>query len=132
MAAETEPKGSGNGAERGKARLLSLADLDRRTHAYRKTAELIDAVEVDCGGAAALSTAERSIIRHAALTGAMLEDLGTRWLAGEPIDPGLFATLSNAERRLYETVGLKRRARDVSPDLQTYLRQRERQKEAAE
>ena len=70
-------------------------------------------MEMDCGGADMLSTAERSIIRHAALAGAMIEDLGARWLAGEAIDPALFSTLSNTERRLYETIGLRRRPRDV-------------------
>src|SRR5215813_6069539 len=103
--------GNSNGDEviRGKVRLTSLADLDRRTNAYKKTAELIDAVEADCGGPDMLSTAERSIIRHAALTGAMIEDLGARWLAGEPVDPATFSALTNTERRLYAAVGLRRR-----------------------
>jgi hypothetical protein len=114
--------GAGGFPKSGKVRLLSLDDLDRRTGAYRKTAELINAVEADCGGADQLSTAERAIIRRAALAGAMLEDLGARWLAGEPIDPGLFATLSNSERRLYESIGLRRRTRDVTPTLGDYLR----------
>src|SRR5260221_13400597 len=99
-----------------KTRLLSLEDLDRRT-----TTELINRVEADLGGADQLSAAEQQIIRHAALTAAMLEDLATRWLGGLPIDPGLFATLTNSERRLYETVGLKRRARDVTPSLEGYI-----------
>ena len=55
-----------------------------------------------------------SIIRHAALTGAMLEDFGRALAHGEPIDPGLFATLSNAERRLYEAVGISRRGAAMS------------------
>jgi hypothetical protein len=113
-AADTQPK--------GKARLLSLEDLDRRTGAYRKTAELIDRVEADLGGADRLSTAEQQIIRHAALTGAMLEDLGARWLSGEQIDPALYVQLSNSERRLYETVGLRRVAGDVMPDPLAYAR----------
>ena len=121
MTPDTEAVQAGNGIDTrpksggGKTRLLSLEDLDRRTASYRKCAELIDRVEADLGGADRLSTAEQQIIRHAALTGAMLEDLGTRWLNGEPIDPALFATLSNSERRLYEAVGFRRRQRDVTP-----------------
>jgi hypothetical protein len=111
---------AGSPAKGGKARLLALEDLDRRTSSYRKTAELIDRVEADLGGSERLSAAERQIVRHAALTSAMLEDLGVRWLGGEPIDPSMFATLSNSERRLYETVGLKRQPRDVMT-LQSYL-----------
>jgi hypothetical protein len=109
----------------GKVRLRSVEDLDRRTNAYQLTVDLIERVEADLGGAGRLSTAERQIIRHAALTGAMLEDLGTRWLKGQKVDPGLFATLSNSERRLYETIGLRRRPKDVTPDLRTYLRDSE-------
>jgi hypothetical protein len=108
----------------GKGRLLTLSALDKRTAAYRKTAELIDTVEADLGGADRLSAAERTMIRHAAVTGAMIEDLGTRWLAGEPVDPGMFSTLCNNERRLYETVGIKRAPRDVTPSLREYLAER--------
>lgn len=134
MPVVTEPIRTGNGIDArpkgaAKTRLLSIEDLDRRTASYRKTAELIDRVEADLGGADRLSTAEQQIIRHAALTGAMLEDLGTRWLNGEPIDPALYATLSNSERRLYEAVGIQRRAREVNPpSVQEYLAHRERQR----
>ena len=135
MAAVTPAAQNGNGAgaqPKGKARLLSLEDLDRRTGAYRKTAELIDRVEADLGGADRLSTAELQIIRHAALTGAMLEDLGARWLSGEPIDPALYVQLSNSERRLYETVGLRRVARDVTPpSVADYLAHKAKQREVA-
>jgi hypothetical protein len=119
--AKLKQPASGVSTRSGKLRFFTLGDLDQRTAAYRMTLELIENVEGDLGGADQLSTAERQIIRHAALTGTMLEDLGTRWLNGEKVDPALFATLSNSERRLYETVGLRRRPRDVTPDLRTYL-----------
>jgi hypothetical protein len=98
----------------GKARLLSLGDIDRRTKAYRKTVDLIDAITTDLGGVDRLSTGQRQLIQRAALTGALLEDLEAKWLGGEPIDAALYATLGNAQRRLFETVGLARVARDVS------------------
>src|SRR5262249_5233408 len=119
------PAGNGNGAQAkpaaSKVRLQSLEDLDRRTSAYRKTAEPIERVEADLGGAERLSTAEQQIIRHAALTGALLEDLGTRWLAGEPLQPAFVAAVSNTSRRLYEPIGMQRQPRDVTPSLRDYL-----------
>jgi hypothetical protein len=118
MSVDATPVDSGNSGS--KTRLLSLGDIDRRTRAYRKTTELIVSIETDLGGADRLSTAERQIIQRAALTGALLEDLETRWLSGEPIDAGQYATLSNAQRRLFETVGLRRVAREV-PSLGEYL-----------
>jgi hypothetical protein len=99
---------------RGKLRLRSLDDLDQRTTAYRRACELIASVEADLGGADRLSTGERQIVQRAALTGALCEDLETRWLAGESIDPALYASLGNAQRRLFECLGLQRRARDIA------------------
>ena len=119
MQADTQHVKAGNSA--GKVRLLCLSDLDKRTTAYRRTEFLISRIENDLGGADQLSAAQAQIVRRAALTSAMAEDLAAQWLAGEPIDPMLFCTLSNAERRLYETVGLQRRPRDVTPDLKSYL-----------
>ena len=120
MQADTSAANGECRSGKGKVRLATtskvkdLSSLDRRTAAYRKTLQLISAIEADLGGPDQLSTAERQIIRHAALTSAMLEDHGTRWLGGEPVDPAVYCTLANSERRLYETVGLQRRQRDVS------------------
>lgn len=105
----------------GKTRLLTLGDLDRRTASYRKTVDLISAIETDLGGAGNLSAAERQLVQRAGTLGAMLEDVETKWIAGEPIDPAAFCTVVNAQRRVLETIGLKRRPRDVTPDLQSYL-----------
>ena len=104
-----------------KLRLLTLDDLDGRTRAAQLVRTTMADIAGDLGGPEHLTTGEQQIIKRAALTGAMLEDMGCRWLSGEPVDPALYATLSNAERRLLETVGLKRRARDVTPSLNSYL-----------
>jgi hypothetical protein len=58
--------------------------------------------------------------QHAALTATMLEDLGSRWLAGQPIDPTTFSTLVNAARRGFEAIGLKRIPREIDT-LSNYL-----------
>jgi len=97
----------------GKVRLLSLDDVDGRTVAYRRCVDLISHIERDLGGVRQLSTAQQQLVRHAALTAAMLEDLGSRWLAGQPIDPSMYATLVNAARRGFEAIGLARVPREV-------------------
>jgi hypothetical protein len=43
--------------------------------------------------------------------------MGAKWISGEQIDLALFATLSNTRRRLLESVGLDRAARDVTPSV---------------
>jgi len=97
----------------GKVRLLSLDDVDGRTVAYRRCVDLIAHIERDLGGVRQLSTAQQQLVRHAALTAAMLEDLGSRWLAGQPIDPSTYATLVNAARRGFEAIGLQRVPREI-------------------
>src|SRR6516164_2071066 len=105
-----------------KVRLLSLHDLDRRTAAYQRTVALIDAIEADAGGHDQLTTGQRQIIQRIALTCALAEHLEARWLSGEEIDPTIYCTLANAQKRLLELVGLRRLPRDVTPSLTDYLR----------
>jgi hypothetical protein len=100
-----------------KARLLTLSSLDQRTVAAKQARETISAIETDLGGAENITTAKRQIIESAAVTSAMVADLGSRWLAGEQIDLGLFTTLSNSQRRLLESVGLEFRAKDITPSI---------------
>ena len=108
-----------------KVRLLSLHDLDRRTAAYQRTVALIDAIEADAGGHDQLTTGQRQIIQRIALTSALAEHLEARWLSGEEIDATLYCTLANAQKRLLESVGLRRVPRDVTPSLTDYLRSRD-------
>jgi hypothetical protein len=105
----------------GKVRLLSLEDVDGRTVAYRRCADLISHIERDLGGSRQLSTAEKQLVRHAALTATMLEHLGSQWLGGQPIDPTAFSTLVNAARRGFEAIGLKRVPREVVPTVDRYV-----------
>ena len=110
-----------------KAKLATLADLDGRTVAARMAKDTISAIESDLGGADNITTAQRQIIESAAVTGAMVADMGSRWLAGEQIDLALFTTLCNSQRRLREAVGLERRAKPVE-NLQEYLRRKDEAK----
>jgi hypothetical protein len=100
----------------GKARLLSLSDLDKRTRVYAEVAELIDKIENELGGPDRLSSARRQIIEAGAMASAMRRDLGVRWLNGDPVSPADFATLANAERRQYEAAEACQFApRDMTP-----------------
>ncbi len=98
-----------------------MADLDRRTTASRRAHELIDAIHADLGGVDLLATGERQVVQHAALLGVMAEDIESRWLTGEAVDPITLTTIANAQRRLFEAVGMKRQPRDATPDLRDYL-----------
>lgn len=105
----------------GKARLLTLDGLDRRTAAYAATRKLIDDIEGDLGGHDRLTTGERQLVQRAAVLGAVLTDAESRWIEGGPIDTTAYCTVVNAQRRVLETIGLKRVPRDVTPSLESYL-----------
>jgi hypothetical protein len=40
----------------------------------------------------------------------------------------MWATLTNVERRLYETLGIERRSKDVTPSLEKYLASKQERK----
>jgi hypothetical protein len=112
----------GNGSE-------LLPGIDGRSTWVRRCKELIGDHVSDLGGEANTSTAERSIVRRAAVLTSELERMEVRFaLAGEATgdELDLYQRTANSLRRLLEAVGLQRRARNVTPSLQEYLRQAER------
>jgi hypothetical protein len=112
---EIHARNGGDAARKGrKTRLLTLADIDGRTSAYKETRRLIDEmIESDLGGSAALSTGEKQLVQRAAVLGAVLTDIESRWIEGQPIDATVYCTVVNAQRRVLETIGLRRRAKQV-------------------
>jgi hypothetical protein len=113
-----------DGKNTGKLRLLTLSHLDGRTAAAKRARDLIEAIETDLGGSDRLSTGERQLVQRAAVLGAVLTDTESRWIEGEPVDLTGYCTIVNAQRRVLETIGLRRRSRDVTPDLHDYLAQK--------
>jgi hypothetical protein len=93
--ADHHDKPAHNGKLRG---LMTIDDLDGRTLAARRAKDLIAAIEDDMGGD--ITVSQRQLIQHAAILGAMVEDLATRWLLGEKIDQANYALLINAQRRV--------------------------------
>jgi hypothetical protein len=104
-----------------KTKMLTLDQLDGRTAAAKYIRELMSSIEADLGGRDGLSTGELQLIQRIAVTGAVIEHLESEWLAGGSIDIPSYSALSNTQKRLLETVGLKRVPRNVSPTLSQYL-----------
>jgi hypothetical protein len=112
---------NGRGRDKGgKVRLLTLADLDRRTRACQHALALRDGFLVDLGGEDYASVAQRELAQRASILGAMLEDVEARWLRGGAVELSEYGTLVNAQRRVLADIGLERRQKDVTPDIQTY------------
>src|SRR5262249_16233747 len=96
-------------------RFATFESIDRRTGSYREIRRLIVAIANDLGGYDELSTGEAQLVQRAAVLGAMLVDMEASWLRGErPFDMLGYCTVVNAQRRVFEAVGLRRRAKDVT------------------
>ena len=104
-----------------KCRLLTLEGLDRRSVAYRETKQLVADIESDLGGAEHLSTMEKQMIQHGAVLGAIASDLEAKYLLGRKIDLIVLTRVLNAQRRAFDAIGYRRRQRDVTPTLESFL-----------
>jgi hypothetical protein len=99
-----------------------LGGVDGRSTWVRRLKECLDDHLSDLPDA---SVAERSIIRRASVLEVELERLETKFaLAGQASadELDIYARIAANLRRLLESVGLQRRARDVTPTLAEYLK----------
>ena len=103
-------------------RMLTLANLDGRTIASKRAAQLIRAITMDitAGDPDAPTEAQRQLVQRAAILGALIEADEASWLNGDIIDLQTFFAAIGLQRRLLESIGLQRRARDVET-LDAYL-----------
>jgi glutathione S-transferase len=115
----------------GKARLLTLGHLDGRTAAARRAHELIETIETDLGGGDRLSEGSRQLVQRAAVLGTFIESCEAQWLGGEAVDLADYLAAINSQRRVLATIGLERRARDVSPSLDDIAAEIEAEREEA-
>jgi hypothetical protein len=96
------------------SKLLPLSD--GRSATARRFKDLVEFICVDLGGADRLSEGEKQLVRRAAALSAELERQEARWARGETeFDISAYSVLTNALRRVLESLGLGRRARDVTP-----------------
>ena len=104
-----------------KCRLLTLEGIDRRTAAYRETRQLIADIESDLGGAEHISAMERQMVQHGAVLGAIAADMEAKYLLGRKIDLVVLCRVLNAQRRAFDAIGYRRRQRDVTPTVDSFL-----------
>jgi hypothetical protein len=100
---------------------------------YRRFRDVRAAHLMDLGGENCCSTAEQSIIRRAATLTTELERLELIFAqAGEatPAQLELYQRTANTLRRLLEAVGMQRRAKDVTPSVEDYVKHLNEEAEA--
>src|SRR6056297_2366099 len=99
---------------------IVLAGVDGRSMMARRFREITSGIEADLGGD--LTEAQRALLARAATLAVWAEEREAELAKGEEFDAQAYATVANAMRRLLSDLGLHRASRDVTPDLQTYIR----------
>jgi hypothetical protein len=98
-------------------------DGDPRSAWSRRFHDLVLGHVSDLGGADLLSEAQFSLIRRAAAIECELERLDARLSVGELVDMDSYGRCASHLRRLFETLGVERKSRDVTPTLSDLLRE---------
>jgi hypothetical protein len=102
-------------------RLFAPETTDGRTHAAIRYRDILEQIQEDLGGIGMLSEAQRQLCRRAATMCAQAEIMEAQAVAGQGFDIHCFATTVNCLRRLFESLGLQRVSRDITPTLSGYL-----------
>jgi hypothetical protein len=102
----------------------AIVDVDARGAWARRLRDLVELHLGDLGGADAVSVAERSIVQRAATLMVELELLEAKFALGEAAagDLDLYQRTAGNLRRLHEALGLQRRARDITPNFDEFIR----------
>jgi hypothetical protein len=87
---------------------------DGRSLTARRFQDLFEDVCNDLGGIDMLSEAQKQLIRWAATLCAESERQEAEWANGRPFDLTLYSTTANCLRRIFESLGLQRKARLVN------------------
>src|SRR5947207_885209 len=111
--------------------LLTRAQLDGRTSAAKAFDKLVADIEADLGGRDQLSAIELVLIEAFAGVAVMLQHLNTRLALGQEIDLSQHALAVSSMVRVASRLGLRRRARDLTPTLSDLLREDQAQQQAA-
>jgi hypothetical protein len=98
-----------------------LPVTDGRSLTARRFADLYEDIANDLGGLDVLSEAQKQMIRRACLISAESERQEAEWANGRAFDLATYSTTANCLRRIFETLGIERKARDCTPTLSGYL-----------
>ena len=98
-----------------------LEGVDGRSVIARRFRDLVAAIVEDLGGAEAITEGELQLVRRAASLCVQCELLEAEAARGAALEVDSYVKLVNALNRTLGSIGLKRRPRDVTPDLRDYV-----------
>ena len=94
---------------------------DGRSVWARRWKDLTELHIADLGGVEKLSEAQISLCRRVSTIECELERMEGLLSKEEPIDFDMYNRLSGNLKRLYESIGIDRKAKDITPTLKDYL-----------
>lgn len=103
-------------------RQLFMEHVDGRSAEARRFRDVLAQIASDLGGIDRLSEGQRQLARRCALISIECEKMERSAVAGEAIDLEAFGQLTDRLGRAFGRLGLKRVARDVTPNLKDYLK----------
>jgi hypothetical protein len=92
-----------------------FVDGDGNAAWTRRWRDLVTAHVGDLGGAAILSEAQSSLVRRVATIEIELEQLEGKLSKGEAVDLDAYTRAASHLRRILESLGLERKARNITP-----------------
>jgi hypothetical protein len=101
--------------------------IDQRTVWVRRWKDINRLLLSDLGGETEVSEAERAIVRRASTMLVALEALEGEFATkgdATAVQLEAYGRAANAVRQLLETTGIKRRPKDITPDLQSHIAER--------
>lgn len=101
-----------------------LPGVDQRSDWCRRARDVAGLLISDRGGLQNVSEAEKLLARRAGILEAELVRMEVLFGTAGEADPQalvFYSTITNTQRRLLEALGLKRVARDITPDLKDYM-----------
>jgi hypothetical protein len=99
-----------------------LPGLDGRTSTARRFRDLVGSYISDMGGLDRCSEIRLGLLRRLAAATVQAELLEARMVNGEQIDVGQLCTLASTTVRIASRLGLERRAKNVTPTVDGYLK----------
>lgn len=87
----------------------------------RRWRDLVALHAQDMGGADALSEAQISLIKRVATIELELEQMDGKLSMGEKVDLDAYSRAAGHLRRIFDSLGIKRTSKTITPDLATYM-----------
>jgi hypothetical protein len=101
-----------------------FVDGDGRSPWARRYRDLIELHADDLGGLSSLSEAQHSIVKRISSLTCEIEAMEGRMSSSTSVNLDVYVRSVGLLRRLLETIGLERKARDVTPSLSDYVKGR--------